>query len=83
MYENEVYKILYEVLSPFMGLLIGRKAIELSCEKAGCSPGELVPEQFNEVAPHLKPMMRTLLGEQVSSLLLQEAKRRIGESFRR
>ncbi|MBN2493122.1 MAG: hypothetical protein JXR96_00920 [Deltaproteobacteria bacterium] len=76
---NAVYELLYGVLSPLLGKLTGRKAIELACEQCGLLLARLKPGDYEALRERLRPMMRTLIGQGPTERVLDAIAARLEE----
>jgi hypothetical protein len=72
MHDNRIFESVYEILKPLLGKLSARKAIELACQKSSKPIDSLVPGDVDDLCDGLRPMLRTLLGNQTASQVLTE-----------
>lgn len=72
MAENLSYLAFFNVMAPLLGQFTAKNAIALACRKTGRDADLLTPEDGYDVSDKLRPMLRTLLGEQLAERAVEE-----------
>jgi hypothetical protein len=61
-----------DVLSPLLGPHTARRALAMICKRAGKDPQDLGPEDMAVAYSTLRPMLRTLIGNDVTVRVLAD-----------